>query len=305
MLAHHCGVAGEALIPPGADTTSLVEAVSGSGRNGHSLNSVTPPSLVEVESPAILAEIGDAERPIALPAFVRNFVGERPPARRVGKLTKLVGIALVIIIVGLAWQLTPFGGFTGAKRLLGWAAALAQMDGAPAFVIGAFVLGSLIAFPVTLMIAATAATFGPLFGFVYAASGALVSGLVTYLLGVWLGREALDALVGPRVSRIRRGIRRRGVLAIAIVRLVPIAPFALVNLVAGASRIQLTDFVLGTAIGMLPGLAVMSLLGHRIFAVMTRPTLGNTLLFILAVIGWVALSIGVQALLLRSRRANP
>ena len=201
--------------------------------------------MVEVESPAILAEIGDAERPIALPAFVRNFVGERPPARRVGKLTKLVGIALVIIIVGLAWQLTPFGGFTGAKRLLGWAAALAQMDGAPAFVIGAFVLGSLIAFPVTLMIAATAATFGPLFGFVYAASGALVSGLVTYLLGVWLGREALDALVGPRVSRIRRGIRRRGVLAIAIVRLVPIAPFALVNLVAGASRIRTHGFRAG------------------------------------------------------------
>ena len=286
---------------PQRGSRSLIEAVSRSGCNGHSLQPVTQTPLPEAESAAILADLGDAERPIALPVFVRDFVGERPPARRVGKLAKLVGIALVVITLVLGWRLTPLADFTDPERLLGWAAALAEMDGAPAFVIGAFVLGSLLAFPVTLMIAATAATFGPLFGFVYAASGALVSGLVTYLLGVWLGREALDALVGPRASRIRRGIRRRGVLAIAIVRLVPIAPFALVNLVAGASRIRLTDFVLGTAIGMLPGLAVMSLLGHQIFAVMTRPTLGNTLLFILAVIGWVALSIGVQALVLRSR----
>ena len=52
--------------------------------------------------------------------------------------------------------------------------------------------------------------------------------------------------MGPRLNRIRRGIVRRGVLAVAAVRLVPIAPFTVVNLVAGASRIPLLDFVLGT-----------------------------------------------------------
>ena len=304
LLAHHCGMAGEDLLPASGGARSLIEAVARPGCNGHSLKSVAPPPLPETESAAILAELGDVERPIALPAFVRDFVGERPPARRVGNLAKLVGIALVVIILVLAWHLTPLANFTEPERVRRWAAALAEMDGAVAFVVGAFVLGSVIAFPVTLMIAATAATFGPLFGFIYAALGALVSGVVTYLLGAWLGRGALDALVGPRINRIRRGIRRRGVLAIATVRLLPIAPFTLVNLVAGASRIPLTDFVLGTAIGMLPGLTVMSLLGHQIFNVMTQPTLGNTVMFILAVMGWVALSIGVQALVLRARRAK-
>jgi uncharacterized membrane protein YdjX (TVP38/TMEM64 family) len=301
LLAHHCGMSGEDLMTGGA--RPLVE-LARAGCGGHSLQPVLPPPLPDAESAAILAELGDVERPIALPVFVRDFVGERPPARRVGKLAKLVGIALVVIILVLAWQLTPLAEFTEPERVRRWAAALAEMDGALVLVVGAFVFGSLIAFPVTLMIAATAATFGPLFGFVYAGLGALVSGVLTYFIGVWLGRGTLDALVGPRINRIRRGIRRSGVLAIATVRLLPIAPFTLVNLVAGASRIPLTDFVLGTAIGMLPGLTVMSLLGHQIFNVMTQPTLGNTVLFILAVMGWVALSIGVQALMLRVRRAK-
>jgi len=303
LLAHHYGMAAEKLFPS-RGSHSLVEAVSRAGRNGHSLQPVAAPPLPEAESTAILAELGDVERPIALPIFVRDFVGERPPGRRVGKLAKLVGIALIVIMLVLAWQLTPLAEFTEPERMSRWAGALAEIDGALAFVVGAFVLGSLVAFPITLMIAATAATFGPLFGFVYAALGALVSGVVTYFLGVWLGSGTLDALVGPRINRIRRGIRRSGVLAIATVRLLPIAPFTLVNLVAGASRIPLTDFVLGTVIGMLPGLTVMSLLGHQIFNVMTQPTLGNTVLFILAVIGWVALSIGVQALMSRARRAK-
>jgi uncharacterized membrane protein YdjX (TVP38/TMEM64 family) len=290
---------------PQRGSRSLIEVVSRSGCTGRSLLPVTQTPLPEAESAAILADLGDAERPIALPVFVRDFVGERPPARRVGKLARLVGIALLVITLVLGWRLTPLADFTDPERVRRWAATLAEMDGAPAVVVGAFVLGSLIAFPVTLMIAATAATFGPLFGFIYAALGALVSGVVTYFLGVWLGRGTLDALAGPRINRIRRGIRRRGVLAIAVVRLLPIAPFTLVNLVAGASRIPLMDFVLGTAIGILPGLAVMSLLGHQIFNVMTQPTLGNAVLFILAVMGWVALSIAVQALMLRARRTNP
>jgi phosphatidylserine/phosphatidylglycerophosphate/cardiolipin synthase-like enzyme/uncharacterized membrane protein YdjX (TVP38/TMEM64 family) len=305
LLAHHCGRAGGDLIPASGSARSLVEVAARAGCNGHSLQPIAPPLLPDAESAAILAEIGDAERPIPLPVFVRDFVGERPPARRVGKIAKLIGIALVVITLVLAWRLTPLADFTDPERVRRWADALAEMDGALVFVVGAFVLGSLIAFPVTLMIAATAATFGPVFGFLYAALGALVSGVVTYFLGVWLGRGTLDALAGPRINRIRRSIRRRGVLAIATVRLLPIAPFTLVNLVAGASRIPLSHFVLGTAIGILPGLTVMSLLGHQIFNVMTQPTLGNTVLFILGVIGWVALSVGMQALMLRTRRAKP
>jgi uncharacterized membrane protein YdjX (TVP38/TMEM64 family) len=125
---------------------------------------------------------------------------------------------------------------------------------------------------------------------------------VTYGLGALIGRGTLDGLMGPRLNRVRRSIARRGVLAVAAVRMVPIAPFTLVNLVAGASRIPLLDYVLGTIIGMAPGLILMSALGHQIFSLITEPTLTNTLLLLVALLGWIALTIGVQALLIGSRR---
>ena len=111
--------------------------------------------------------------------------------------------------------------------------------------------------------------------------------------------------MGPRLHRVRRGLVRRGVLAVAAVRLVPIAPFTIVNLVAGASRIPFADYIFGTIIGMAPGIVLMSALGHRIFSILTEPTLANILLFILAVLAWLAVSIGVQAIILRWRRPDP
>ena len=58
-------------------------------------------------------------------------------------------------------------------------AEIADMPGAAFIVVALFVVGGILVFPVLLLIAATAATFGPWLGFAYAASGALASALVT------------------------------------------------------------------------------------------------------------------------------
>ena len=104
--------------------------------------------------------------------------------------------------------------------------------------LGVFVVAGLLVFPVTVLIAATAATFGPWLGFAYATAGALASAVVAYGVGALAGRQTLEDVMGPRLNRVRRTIARRGVLAIAAIRMVPIAPFTLVNLVAGASKIH-------------------------------------------------------------------
>ena len=124
-----------------------------------------------------------------------------------------------------------------------------------------FLAGGLVAFPVTVLIAATAATFGPWLGFLYAATGAIASALLTYFIGALLGRDVLRNWMGPRLTRIRERIVRQGVLAIAAIRMVPVAPFTLVNMVAGASGIRLLDYIAGTLLGLLPGLILMSALG--------------------------------------------
>ena len=92
------------------------------------------------------------------------------------------------------------------------------------------------AFPLILLIAGTAAAFGPILGFTYAAARSLASALLTYFLGVWLGRDTLESVLGPRLNRIRARIERSGTIAVAAIRLVPIAPFTIVNMVLWRRR---------------------------------------------------------------------
>jgi uncharacterized membrane protein YdjX (TVP38/TMEM64 family) len=155
------------------------------------------------------------------------------------------------------------------------------------------------------MIAGTAAAFGPFLGFTYAAAGALASSVLTYAIGAWLGRRPLQSALGPRLSRIRQAICRSGILAIAAIRLVPVAPFTIVNMVAGACGIRLPDYIVGTALGLLPGLLTLSLVGHQIFRVVAQPTPADFVMLAAALALWLAVVLAAQILALRTRSAAP
>ena len=76
----------------------------------------------------------------------------------------------------------------------------------------------------------------------------------------------------------------------------PIAPFTVVNVVAGASAIRFRDYLVGTALGMGPGIAAVTLLGDRLRGVLEQPTPGNVALLALAIAVWIGLAVGLQAL---------
>jgi uncharacterized membrane protein YdjX (TVP38/TMEM64 family) len=109
-------------------------------------------------------------------------------------------------------------------------------------------------------------------------------------------------LLGPRLDRIRRHVVKQGVIAVAAIRLVPVAPFTFVNLVAGASQIRLQDYIFGTILGLTPGLLVMSALGHQVLQIITQPTATNIAMLGGAIILWLTVSIGVQLLVSKFRR---
>jgi uncharacterized membrane protein YdjX (TVP38/TMEM64 family) len=157
----------------------------------------------------------------------------------------------------------------------------------------------LVAFPVTILIAATGAAIGPWLGLAYGTAGALASALVTYAIGAKFGAGALRGLLGARLDRIRERLARQGVIAIAAIRLVPVAPFTLVNLAAGAAEIRLRDYVAGTLLGLAPGLVMLSTLGYQIVDVLTKPTVIGSSILLGAIVAWIAVSLAVQALVSR------
>jgi uncharacterized membrane protein YdjX (TVP38/TMEM64 family) len=209
-----------------------------------------------------------------------------------------------VLALPLAWQYTPLSQLAAPDAVRTALLHLADGTWTPLAVIATYVVAGLVAFPVTVLIAVTAATFGPITGFAYATAGSLASALVVYGIGRWAGRDMVRDLLGPRLDRIRRRIVNTGVLAVATIRLVPVAPFTLVNLVAGASQIRLHDYVIGTILGMAPGLVVMSALGHQVFQILTQPTAGNVALLGACILGWIALSLGIQFAVSKFRKAE-
>ena len=300
LLADHCGVPAADVARCFASGTTLLEAATSLSGAGHSLRSVDDGEPDPQEFARYIESIADPERPIAHEALSSQFTGRRfrVPFANLAK----VGAALLVVL-GLTaiWNLTPLADQLTPAAIEAALTSVAASPWAPVYVLAAFLGGGLVAFPVVLLIAGTAAAFGPILGFTYAAVGSLSSALLTYLIGAWLGRRPLQSILGPRLSRIRNGICRSGLVAVAAVRLVPIAPFTLVNMVAGACRIPIVAYLAGTALGLLPGLLAMSALGHQIFRFIVDPNPADFALLIAAALLWLALIIAGQALASRVR----
>jgi phospholipase D1/2 len=130
-------------------------------------------------------------------------------------------------------------------------------------VLFAFVVGGLMFVPVTIMIASCGALFGPWLGLAYALAGAFGGAAVYHLIGRRAGRVLIDTLAGPRLRARLRDVAKRGLLAVAVLRLLPIAPHVVVGLAAGAARVSFRDYMLGTMIVMTPGAVALVMLGHE------------------------------------------
>ena len=174
----------------------------------------------------------------------------RDPHRR-GVLLGLAGALAFAALVGLGWVVGP-----DAARLLGSPRdALVLTGPAVALVVA---LGVQLFLPVTALWLFALATLGPGTGGLWALAGALAGAAAGWSLGrYWIGGR-IERIAPARISAFRRRLRQRSVLEIAAVRLAPALPFTIGNLAAGAARVRLPEFLLGTALSLLPYWAVLA-----------------------------------------------
>lgn len=248
-----------------------------------------------------LRPIADPERPLEADQFVASMFGAAPARRRFGGVAKGAMAVAALIALLLLWQVTSAAELTRPERLLPWLDSIAGEPWAPLALMAAFVIAGIVVFPVTVLIAVTGMTFGPWLGFIYAMAGSLASAAVLFQIGRLAGRGWLRGMMGSRIERVSRRLGRQGVLSVTVLRLVPIAPFTFVNLVAGASEIRLRDFVLGTIMGMTPGIVVMTALGDRLRQVWEEPSWSQVLLLVLVLVLWLGLTLMLQRVVSRRR----
>jgi uncharacterized membrane protein YdjX (TVP38/TMEM64 family) len=143
----------------------------------------------------------------------------------------------------------------------------------------------------TAWVAANGALAALLFVLVYAAAiafslpiGVVMTPLAGYLFGTWLGAflaiigatlgaiavflaartafyDLFHARTGAALARFEQGFRRNSFSYLLFLRLVPVFPFWLVNIVPAFLGMRLDRFALGTLIGIIPGCVVYSSLG--------------------------------------------
>jgi phospholipase D1/2 len=292
LLGEHLGVASET-VAAATQRQGLIGAIE--SLRGGARTLLPARGVVDPEIDKLLPEqaLIDPEQPLAADYVVAQYVPPEEHRTARGHATLIVIATLLLGGLALAWRVTPLHDYLDLQVALRIAERLQAQPLTPLWVLLSYVVAGLAMVPVVLLIGVTGMVFGPLLGTLYAVGGSLLSAAATYWIGRKLGEDTLQRFARGRLQRLRAQLELRGLWAIAAIRLMPIAPFTLVNLLAGAARIRLRHFLLGTLFGMLPGIIATVVFIDRIVATLRSPSVGSlsTLAAVLVAIVGIALSI--------------
>jgi len=219
----------------------------------------------------------------------------------------LLPLLALIVLAGLAvgWQwLASENLLTVAtlQRLVQGSLAWRDAPWAVLVVMAVYAGASLVMFPLSLLVALTGLLFGPWWGFAYALAGTLAASMLTWWVGRRLGREALMRHGGRHLRGLSRYLSGRGIRTMTLINLLPLAPFTLTNMMAGAFRLRFRGYMIGSLLGIVPGLAGVTLLGSQLGELATAESRGELLWAVAGLLAGVALLAGLKRWSDRRRR---
>lgn len=296
LLAEHLGVEAAVVRQAMSREQSLIATIESLGGNERTLCPLDTDVDPEIDELVPESALLDPERPMDADRFVTHFVPDEHKSHTARRL--VLGSLILIGLLGMAaaWRWTPLADWLHLDTLTRQAESLNADPAAPLVTILAISLAASLAVPLTLLVVAAVLAFGSMTGFFYSLAGAELSAVLSYATGQGLGRDLVRRYSGDRLNRISKQLSKRGILTIVTLRIVPVAPFVVINLVAGASHISFRDFALGTLIGLLPGLIAIAFFADGLVRSIRDPNIGS-----IAWLGAVILGVTAATLWLRKR----
>jgi uncharacterized membrane protein YdjX (TVP38/TMEM64 family)/rhodanese-related sulfurtransferase len=125
-----------------------------------------------------------------------------------------------------------------------------------------YAAGTVLFFSGALLSLAGGALFGPVWGTLWNLLGATLGATLAFLIARSLGADWIAQRLGGRLRRLVDGVAAEGWRFVALMRLVPLVPFNLLNYALGLTGISLRSYVLASAVCMLPGAIAYTWLGY-------------------------------------------
>lgn len=171
-------------------------------------------------------------------------------------LVRVVLLGLVLAAgAAMLWQ----AGLFDVDRLR--ALVVQAGPAAPVLFTLAYACVTLFPWPKNVLSALAGAVFGLAIGVALVWGAAMLGALLAFAMARRVDPDALDWATGRHRDRVHHLLDRNGTQAVLWGRLVPVAPFTAVNYVAGMSSVRARDYVLGTALGIIPGTVVYVAVG--------------------------------------------
>jgi pyruvate/2-oxoglutarate dehydrogenase complex dihydrolipoamide dehydrogenase (E3) component/uncharacterized membrane protein YdjX (TVP38/TMEM64 family) len=181
----------------------------------------------------------------------------------------LVVAALLVVAVTLHWHYELGHVLTLESLKTQQHALQAYYLARPVVVLAAFFVGYVVATALsvpgaTILTLAAGAMFGLWVGLVEVSFASSVGALFAFLAARYLLRDTVQTRFGKQLGPINEGMARDGAFYLFTLRLVPVFPFFLVNLLAGLTPIPARRFYWVSQLGMLAGTAVFVNAGVRL-----------------------------------------
>ncbi|MCK7595109.1 FAD-dependent oxidoreductase [Pseudomarimonas salicorniae] len=179
----------------------------------------------------------------------------KSPGKGLGKRLLLVGVLLAVAFAlyrsGLLAELDLESLKARQAELSGWVEANFLLALGAYFLL--YVAVTALSLPgAAILTLGAGAVFGLLWGTVLVSFASTIGATAAFLVARFLLRDTLSSRFGERMKRFDEGVRRDGAFFLFTLRLVPVFPFFIVNILAGLSALRVGTFYWVSQLGMLP-----------------------------------------------------
>jgi len=200
-------------------------------------------------------------------------MGRSPSASRLARLSFWLGAAAVVVVAVWAWRQYDLGALLTLDNLKASRDALqARVQARPlataAMFFALYVAAAALSIPgAVILTLAGGAMFGLGWGLLLVSFASSLGALLAFVMARYLLQDSVQARFGKQLAPINEGVRKDGTFYLLTLRLVPVIPFFLVNLLMGLTPMGAARFYAVSQIGMLAGTVVYVNAGTQLAAI--------------------------------------